>query len=568
MNKRAVIMNTAIVFGFALVLLRLADLMIVNHRRLSDKANLQYKGRQDLRVNRGGIFDRSGRELAVNLDSYSVYCDPFLVDSPKETAAALASVTGRKYRRLLKLLDSKKRFVWIKRKLEHGKTAELKALGLKGLGFLPEVKRFYPKGSLASHVVGFVGIDNQPLEGIELVYDKQLRGRAESVQFDRDARGRTLSRGLDFERGGNSLVLTIDEGLQYIVEKELYRAVEQWQAVSASSVMMDPNTGEIFAMANMPTYDLNDPSLSRVSDRRNRTVTDSYEPGSTFKVIAAAAALEEGLVKTTTEFDCSKGFIKIGTRAIWDTSNKGVLTFSEVIKASSNVGTVIVAQMLARDRLYEYVDRFGFGKRTGIDLYGESPGKVPPIRKWSETTLASASIGYGVAVTPLQILGAYSVVANGGILVKPHMVSEIISPEGEVVYRFMPGERRRVISRMTSRTLRDILVSVTQEGGTAMGASVDGNRVAGKTGTARLIDPDTGEYSTERYVSSFVGFAPADNPRLALVVVIFEPKGKYYGGQVAAPVFREIVDRSLSYLSVPRDDNFGKNLLVKYSGEL
>jgi cell division protein FtsI (penicillin-binding protein 3) len=433
------------------------------------------------------------------------------------------------------------------------------------MGYLPEVKRIYPNGSLASHVVGFVGIDNQPLEGIELKYDEQLRGRDESVQILKDARGRTLSDGRDFLQGGNSLVLTLDAGLQYILETELDNAYKQWDALSASAIMMNPYTGEILAMANRPTYDLNRPSSYKTSDRRNRAITDSYEPGSTFKVITAAAVLEEGLVTPSTSFDCSKGYVKVGKKAIWDTHNMGVLTFREVIRSSSNVGTVMASMGLQNKEFREYMKRFGFGSKTGIDLNGESRGKVRPISKWSGTALASASIGYGVAVTPLQILRAYSAVANGGVLPTPHIVSEIVSPRGDTIFRFQPSEQNRAISTRTAQTLKDILISVTQEGGTATQAVVDGNRVAGKTGTARLLDEETGEYSTEKYSSSFVGFAPADKPEIALVVLIYEPKGKYYGGQVAAPVFKDIVDKSLSYMKVPREDNFDNNVLLVHA---
>jgi cell division protein FtsI (penicillin-binding protein 3) len=542
MNKRAVILSTAIVFGFALVILRLADVMLMNHDRLSERAREQYSVKKDLHASRGKMYDRGGRELAVNVDMLSAYCNPRELESPGKAASALASITGTSLRKLLGKVSSDRGFVWIKRKLDRDSTRRLKSLSLKGVGFLPEVKRYYPNGSLAAHVIGFVGIDNQALEGIELKYDGKLKGRQESVRVVRDAGGRMLSDGRDYQRGGNSMVLTIDEGL-----------VEQWQPVSATAIMMNPYTGDVLAMANRPTYDPNDPSASEVSARRNRALTDSFEPGSTFKIIAASGVFEEGLVKNATKFDCSDGFIKVGRRAIWDTHNNGVLSFREVIQTSSNVGTVMLGMMLEKQKMYEYVRRFGFGEKTGIDLPGESPGIVRPLDKWSDTALASASIGYGVAVTPLQILRAYSAIANGGVLVQPHVVSEIISPEGGTVYRFRPDGQKRAISRRTAETIRDILVLVTQKGGTATRASVEGN---------------TGKYSTERYSSSFVGFAPADRPKIALMVVLFEPKGKYYGGRVAAPVFQEIMDQSLSYLNVPREDDFNRNLLVVKAKDL
>jgi cell division protein FtsI (penicillin-binding protein 3) len=568
MNKRAVILTTAILCGFALVVLRLADLMLRDHERLSERARSQYSTTKDVRASRGTIYDRRGRELAVNVDAVSTYLKPREIEDPRRTAAALARVTGEDYRQLLRRASSDKSFAWAARKMEREEAEEVRSLGLKGVEFKREVKRFYPKGRLAAHVVGFVGIDNQALEGIELRYDDYLQGRSESVPVVRDARNRTLSEGQPVVASGGSVILTLDEGLQYIVERALDRAVERWQAASATAVMMDPYTGEILAMANRPTYDLNGFWTSPAAARRNRAITDTYEPGSTFKVITAAAALEAGLVEPTTRFDCSDGFIRVAGRAYWDTHNHGELNFKEVIQTSSNVGTIMLGLMAGSDRLQATAAHLGFGRHTDVDLPGESPGKLKRPGRWSDTDLASASIGYGVAVTPLQILRAYAAIANGGFLVKPFMVSDVISPEGAELYRHRSGEREPVLSRRTTAVLRDILVSVTEEGGTATGASVAGNRVAGKTGTARLIDPETGAYSTERYASSFVGFAPAENPRIALVVVVFEPQDKYYGGQVAAPVFQEIVDKSLSYLNVPREDAFDAKLLVVRAQDL
>jgi cell division protein FtsI (penicillin-binding protein 3) len=560
-SKRAAIISTAVFFGFILVMVRLADLMLLNHERLAERAKEQYQATKDLRVGRGKIYDRRGRALAVNVDVLSAYCNPREIESPENAARVFAKVTGEKYGEVLKKIKSRKGFVWLRRKLDMAAASELEKMGLKGIGFVPEFKRHYPKGYLASHLVGFVGVDNQPLEGIELSYDESLRGWEESVPVERDAVGRTLSEGIEHQNWGNSVVLTIDEGLQYVVERALDRAIATWGATSATAVMMNPFTGEVLAMANRPTYDLNEPTSSSVSSRRNRAITDSYEPGSTFKLITAAAALEEGAVTTDMKFDTSAGFIRVGRKAIWDITNHGIATFAEVIRKSSNVGTVMVGQLMDEETLYKYVKAFGFGSRTGIDLEGESSGKIKPPKEWSGTTQGAVSIGYEVAVTPLQLLRAYSAVANGGLMVTPHVVSRVISPEGRLIYDFGSSKSERVISARTSDILREILVSVTQLGGTGPEASVDGNRVAGKTGTTRLIDPETGTYSRERYASSFVGFVPAEGPRVALIVVVFEPKGEYYGGQVAAPVFREIAEQALGYLNVPREDDFREGVL-------
>lgn len=564
-NGRAYILCTAILLGFALVGVRLGDLMLFDHDTMSEKARFQRLKKKRLKTGRGIVYDRRGRELAVNVEASSVYCDPRKVSEPEATARVLSEATDREYSSILELLRSRKKFVWIARKLDKDRAESLREMALPGIGFVPELKRYYPKGSLASHVVGFVGVDNQALEGIELEYDAVLRGEERKVQLIRDAGGKTLSEGVAVELGARSVVLTIDEGLQFIVERELSAVMDKWSARAGSAIMMDPYTGEILAMANYPLYDLNDPGSSRVSDRRNRSIIDPYEPGSTFKVITASAVLEKGVASLETVVDASKGYIDVAGMRIWDTKNKGVLPFKEVIKTSSNVGTIMIGQRLERQDLYDYVRRFGFGQRSGIDLPGENTGLVRDVKRWSDTSQAAISIGYEVAVTPLQVLRAYSSVANGGILVRPRVVADVLTPDGISIHRFdMPGADNgdRVLSPATAARLRQVLVSVTQTGGTAVSASIDGNIVAGKTGTTRLIDQETGTYSTEKYVSSFVGFVPADKPSLAIIVVIYEPQGKYYGGTVAAPAFRAIADQSLAYLNVPRDDSIRDNVLL------
>ena len=566
-NRRAAVLSTAVMFGFVLVGIRLADLMLLDHDALAAKARNQQQVQVNVSVNRGLILDRRGRALAVNVDAYSVYSRPFRIQSPGAVSSVLSDATGRSYDRVLASLQSNRNFVWIKRKMEIAAAERLKGLGLEGVGFIPESKRLYPKGKLASHLIGFVGVDNQPLEGVELEYNEDLQGEVKKVLVSKDAGGRMLSEGLDVQSRGNGLVLTIDEGLQYISEQALDDAIEKWEAVSAIAIMMDPYNGEILAMASRPTYDLNDPGGYRTSSRRNRAITDPYEPGSTFKVVTAAAALEEAVVTPHTEFDVSDGFIDVGPMRVYDSRRQDRLLFTEVIKTSSNVGTIQMGSLLDNRTFHSYISKFGFGTRTGVDLPGEAPGIVRDYKKWSTTSHAAISIGYEVAVTPLQILRAYAVVANGGWLVTPHVVREVVASDGTVLKQFNPGLGDQIISTHTTNILKDILISVTQEGGTAREAAVSGNLVAGKTGTTRLIDPDTGEYSHERYVSSFVGFVPADNPRFALVVVVFEPKEQYYGGRVAAPAFSAIASQALAYMNVPRDDFQDKNILLVRNGD-
>ncbi|MBI5640640.1 MAG: penicillin-binding protein 2 [Nitrospirae bacterium] len=571
-KKRVIILNTAILFGFFAILLRLSFLMIIDHRLLSDKARSQQVKAEEIQVRRGNIYDRKGREFAVNMELESLYCDAKEVRIDKDGIKKLSTALGMEPRAIQAKFQPEKRFTWVNRKLEPetarkvkdliGTDRRISAPGIKGFGLVPEAKRFYPKGELASHIIGTVGLDNQPLEGIELRYDKYLRTSGGKIYYSRDASGKMLSSGVDMEAKGNDILLTIDEGLQYIMEKELDRAMAKWRAVAATAIMMDPSTGEILAMANKPSYNLNEIGKAHKSEVRNRAITDIYEPGSTFKIIVGTAAIEEKAFNLSSIFDCSRGTIEVGGKLIHDAHRHGLLTFREVIQKSSNVGSVMIGMKLGRDKIYSYAKRFGYGEPTGIDLPGEVSGWIRKPEKWSATSLGAVPIGQEVAVTPLQVLRAYSAIANGGYLVQPHVVSEIRTHDGQPLFSFRQENKKRVISENTAQVFKDILKTVVEEGGTATGASVDGNQVAGKTGTAQLIDQRTKRYSKDRFISSFVGFVPADSPKLAMIVVVYEPKGQIYGGVVAGPVFRSIADQSLSYLNIPRDDSSQKNLLL------
>ncbi len=571
-KKRTIILNTAVVFGFFIVFFRLAGLMVFDHRILSEKAKSQQIKAQEIRVTRGNIYDRRGRDLAVNMELESLYCDAREVTIDRNRMARLSAALGVSPGVIQAKFQQDKRFTWINRKLAPETVQRVKnALGMekkesdtsaRGFGFMPEAKRFYPKGNLASHIIGSVGLDNQPLEGIELKYDGHLKTSGGKVYFSRDASGKMLSPGVEMEARGNDILLTIDEGLQYIVEKELDKAMLKWRAVAASAIMMDPFTGEILALANRPSYDLNEIGRSGKNEVRNRAITDIYEPGSTFKIIVGTAALEENAASLNSTFDCSRGSIEVGGKVIHDAHRHGQLSFKEVIQKSSNVGSIMIGLRLGKETVYKYAKLYGVGEKTGIDLPGEVSGWIRSPERWSATSIGAIPIGQEVAVTPLQVVRAYSTIANGGLLVKPHLVSEIRTHEGQTIFKYGEDKGRRVISAKTAEVFRDILKSVVEEGGTATQASVDGNQVAGKTGTAQLMDRNTKRYSKDRFVSSFVGFAPADNPRFSLIVVVYEPKGQIYGGVVAAPVFKAITDQALSYMNVPRDDSSQKNLLL------
>jgi cell division protein FtsI/penicillin-binding protein 2 len=527
--------------------------MILNHKYLSGKAKQQHVKVEDIQVRRGIIFDRQGRQLALNLELDSLYCEPDSLRRDNKSLKKLASAISREPRAVLSKIPDKGKFAWIERKLDPHIAERVRNLNIEGVGLMNEAKRFYPQGRLASHIVGSVGIDNQALEGVELQFDHYLTTRGGKVLLERDARGRTLSSGVDKEVKGNNIVLTIDEGLQEIVEREIEKAMVQWKAAAVSAVMMDPFTGEILALANRPSYDPNDPGKAKNSEKRNRAITDYYEPGSTFKIVTGIGALEENIVKPHTLFDVSRGSIEVGGKTIRDVHKHGVLTFKEVIQKSSNVGTIMIGMKLGKERIYKYGKILGVGKKTGIDLPGEVSGLMHPPERWSGTSLGAIPIGQEVAVTPLQILRTYSAIANGGFLVKPHVVAEIISPEGQLLFSFMDNNRKRIISPRTAEIFKEVLKSVV-EGGTGEKASVEGEEVAGKTGTAQMIDPKTKRYSKEKYISSFVGFVPADSPRFALIVVVYEPRGQIYGGVVASPVFRDIATQAFSYLNIPRKD--------------
>ncbi|KJR42430.1 stage V sporulation protein D [Candidatus Magnetoovum chiemensis] len=417
-------------------------------------------------------------------------------------------------------------------------TDKLVKLNINGIGITSEAKRFYTMGALASHVIGFVDIDNKGLAGIEAVYNDTLIDKGGKFYVERDAKGNRFFTMSERETLGKSLVLTIDSGLQLIVENELDAMMEKWQAESATAVMMSPYTGEILAMANRPTYDPNEPGKYDPATRRNLAITDYYEPGSTFKLVTATGVLEEKLVKPTDIIDCSAGSITVGGKRIKDAHHNGALTFLGVIQKSSNVGTVQLALRLGKEGLYRYMKLYGFGNRTGIDLQGELSGVAKKVERWSGVSIGAMAIGQEVGVTPLQLVTAYSIVANGGYKVYPHVVKALIAENGVRTEANVHEDKERLISSKSVEILTEALMMVTEKGGTATYATVEGNKVAGKTGTAQLFDKQLGRYSSKDYISSFVGFVPAKKPAFSLVVVVRKPRGAIYGGLVAAPFFK------------------------------
>ncbi len=546
----AVVLLTA---GFLCVAVRLFALQVVEATELSKRAERQHEKSVALEGERGTIFDRQGRILATDVEVPSIYAIPSLIRDRGAVSPDLARVLQSDARTIRKRLEGNKNFVWIERKVSPAVARSVMDLGVEGIGVLNESQRFYPKRNLMGHLLGFAGMDNHGLEGIELKYDPLLRGEKGWAVVERDAFGHSIfQKGLDSiaPSRGNDLVLTIDEVIQHIAETELDAAMEQTLAADASVIVMDPKTGEILAMAVRPEFNPNRIEFQHPDQWRNRAVTDPYEPGSTFKIVTASAALEEGVASPGDIFYCEEGKMAVAGGVIRDHEKEGYLTFREVIQKSSNIGMIKIAMRMNDERLYRYIRAFGFGEKTGIDLEGEAPGLIRDPRSWSGRSLASISIGQEVAATPLQVITAVSAIANGGMLMRPHLVSEIRDAEGRVIKAFPPEVRRQAVSPETAGKMMSILEGTVSKNGTGEKAAIPGYRVAGKTGTAQKIDPATKRYSMQDTVSSFVGIVPAEDPRIVVLVVIDSPRGVAWGGTVAAPVFKNVAEQVLRYLGI------------------
>lgn len=538
--------------GFAILLFRLFDLQVLQAETMMQKARQQHEKTITLDSNRGAILDRQGKPLALNLDVSSVYATPSSIDDPPRVARQLAQVLGVPQKPLEKRLRAKRDFVWIQRKIEDTQVEQLNGLALPGVDVVVEARRFYPKGTLLAHVLGFAGIDSQGLEGLENGYDEHLRGQVRRVVLQRDALGRVIipeTQRTPQPLSGHAISLTIDEVIQYVAEQALERAVRDTKARGGAVLVMAPKTGQMLAWALRPTFDPNQIHQASPEQWRNRGVTDPYEPGSTLKVVLAAAALELNRVAPDTLLYAGDGEIPISGTVIHDHEKAGWVTFREAVQRSSNVAFVKMSWDLGREQVYQYLRTFGFGEKTGIDLPGESIGILSRPDQWSQRTLPSLAIGQEIAVTPLQLLTAVSAIANEGWLMRPFLVREISDHQGRSIWEHVPHIRRRSISAETAETVTDLLVNVVERG-TGKRAAVPGYRVAGKTGTAQKVDPETGTYSSTKFVGSFVGFVPAEDPQLAILVVIDEPQGPAWGGVVAAPVFRKVAEQALRHLSV------------------
>lgn len=539
----------------SLLICRLGYLQFVQSPRLQHLALEQRMRPVPVEAKRGIIYDRNKNPLAVSVNVDSVYVMPSEVKDAHATAAKLAAILALDPKEVEGKITQRQSFVWVKRKIESDQAKKIREAKIPGIGLTQEGRRFYPKGSLASHLLGFAGIDSQGLNGLEWSYDKYLRGNPGYVIAERDALGREIPEGMEKffpAKDGNSLVLTIDEVIQHIVERELDKAVRTNHAKSGTVIVMDPKTGEVLALANKPDYDPNFFWQSKPELWRNDAVFYNYEPGSTFKIITASAAIEENVVRPDDSFYCSGG-ITVGGHYIkcHKAGGHGAESFREVVKNSCNPGFIQVGMRMGKEKFAKYIKKFGFGQLTGVEIQGESKGIVKNIADTQPIDVATNSIGQGIAVTPIQLATAVSAVANGGTLMKPLIVREIATAKGEVVKKFEPITVRRVIAPETAASVRKLLEGVVTPDGTGRNAVVEGYNLAGKTGTAQKAAAGGG-YEASKYVASFVGFGPAENPRFVILVMIDEPSGaSYYGGQVAAPIFREIARDILRYLEIP-----------------
>lgn len=569
-GKRLRIFAVVLLAWAAVVIGRLIQLQLVQGQRYRARAQRQQERRVEVSGRRGPIVDREGRDLAVSVEVSSVYAIGDEIEDAAAAAEYLSPLVGAPREKIYARLSQAKGFVWIARKVEPAVADQIRARKLPGIHFVAEPRRFYPKGSLAASVLGYVGLDDRGLSGLEYAYEKVISGKPGEIVALTDARRSTYGEAETAGRPaqeGAALTLSIDSGMQFAAERELDSTMRELDAKSGSVVLMDPWNGEILAMASAPGFDPNQYGRYPAEARRNRAIADAYEPGSTFKIVTGASALERGLIRLDEVIDTGHGMIRIGRVTINEDKHHdyGSLTLAGVFEHSSNIGIIRVGLRLGPERLFEGVSAFGIGRPTGVDLPGEAGGIFRPLSRWSSLSNASISMGQEIALTALQLARVASVVANGGLLVQPRLVTSVRRPDGRVE-RPASALPVRVISEETARSLRTILAGVVERG-TGTTAAIPGFSVAGKTGTAQKAGP--GGYQKGRYVPNFVGFVPADNPRVVAVVVVEEPKGKYYARDVAAPLFARVVSQALDILRIaPAEQRLPSTVLASADGRV
>jgi cell division protein FtsI (penicillin-binding protein 3) len=533
---------------------RLSYLQLYRHSEYLSRALRQQQRTFEITPERGAIYDRNGKPLAMSIQVDSAFAVPSEIADENLAARLLSGVVNKPQEEIEARFESSRSFAWIARKLPPEKADAISKLNLKGIYLQKENQRFYPKRDLAAHVLGFVDVDEKGLAGIERELDSQIRGRSERIVVMADAKQRWFDGGEAQSERGASVVLTLDEKIQYIVERELGAAMAKTHAAAGTAIVMNPNTGEILAMANWPKFNPNKAGDAPSENWMNRAVSAIYEPGSTFKLITLAAAFDQGITRPDEVFDCENGAVYISGHRIRDHKPFGLLSVADILAKSSDVGAIKIALRLGAPRFYDYIRAFGFGAITGVELPYESRGRVARLEDWKPISVGSISMGQEVGVTPLQLITAVSAIANGGLLYRSHVVSQlrrgdkVLPEEGPLT----TAEPKRVVRPETAATLRQLMEGVVLHG-TGTPAHLDGWTSAGKTGSAQKIDPTTGRYSPTQYIASFTGFTPINNPAVTILVSLDSPVGLHEGGEVAAPVFKRIAEQVLAYLDVPRD---------------
>ena len=548
-------------FVWALIIVvRLTLLQVVHYGVWVQRAQRQQQRTVEVSPQRGIIYDRNGQELAMTVQVDSVFAVPSEIPDQKTTATLLATLIGEDPDSVLERMQSQRNFAWVARKVDGETAARIRSLNLRGIYFQKELKRFYPKRALAAQVLGYVGMEDTGLAGIEHLYQEQLNGVKGRVVITMDARRKWFGHMEHPPEPGENVVLTIDEKIQYIAEKELAQAMQETQAISGTVVVQNPRTGEIIALANAPSFNPNISHEITPEKLKNHAVSDVYEPGSVFKTVTYSSAFEENLARPEEIINCDPGYIMVGGIRIRDSHHIGTVTLEKAYAESSDVGAVKMALRLGPERFYKHIQLYGFGQLTNVELPGETRGLVRIPGRWAASSIGSMAIGQEVGVTPLQVVSMMSAIANDGIYSPPRIVAGVTPPnQGYQRIEFHPQQQRRVISSMTSAVMRRLTEEVVLEG-TARRAILDGYTSAGKTGTAQKIDPHTHAYSKTDYVASFVGFAPVNNPVLTMAVILDSPRGLHQGGQVSAPVFKRVAEQVLAYYGVPHDVEPKKNL--------
>jgi cell division protein FtsI (penicillin-binding protein 3) len=563
-NKRLYLLGAILVLWAGAICLRLVYLQIFRYGDFEQRAQRQQQRTEEVAAKRGIIYDRAGRELAMSISVDSAFAVPADIPDLAGTLSLIARITKADPRELLAKCQAARSFCWVARKADAETADRIRAMNLRGIYFQKESKRFYPKRELAAQVLGYVGMDDEGLSGIERAHDDDLRGKPGRMLISVDARRKWFGSVEKQPDPGENVVLTIDEKIQYIAERELETAMQQTHAETGTVVVQNPKTGEILALANRPTFN---PNLARditPQKLKDHAVSDVYEPGSTFKVVTIAAALEEKLTRPEELFDCQMGSIVINGMRIRDSKPHGVISVADVLAVSSDVGAIKIALRLGEERFYKYIRAFGFGQQTGIELPGETRGMTKPLNRWSKVSIGAISMGQEIGITPLQLVSMISTIANDGIWTAPRIIAGTTAPQGTPqMVAFHPGAQRRVISPMTAALMKQMMQGVIlAQHATGKAARLEGYSAAGKTGTGQKIDPTTHAYSRTKYVASFAGFAPINDPAVTVAVILDSPVGLHQGGQVSAPVFQRVAQQVLEYLHTPHDVELPPNRQV------